>query len=82
MQPIQLTMPNVKHGYTHCEQLKHKAEAVNEMIIEMEKLSKKTSLTKKVREKLLSAQKYFKNYKHMMDYSTHIAENLPIGSGV
>ena len=68
--------------HAHCEQLKHEAGAVDEMIIEMEKLSKKTSLTKNVREKLLSAQKYFKNNKHMMDYSTYITENLPIGSGV
>ncbi len=68
--------------HTRCEQLKHEAGAVTEIITEMEKLSKKSSLTKKVKEKLSSALTYFKNHKDMMDYSHHIDEKLPIGSGV
>jgi ATP-dependent Lon protease len=70
------------YKHTRCKQLKHEAGAVNKIIAEMEKLSEKTSLTKKVKEKLFSALTYFKNHKNMMDYSTHIIENLPIGSGV
>jgi ATPase subunit of ABC transporter with duplicated ATPase domains len=68
--------------HARCKQLKHEAGAANKIITEMEKLSKKTSLTKKVKEKLSSAQTYFKNHNDMMDYSTHIDEKLPIGSGV
>ncbi len=68
--------------HTHCKQLKHEAGAVNQIITIMTKLSEKTSLTKRVKEKLSSALGYFKNHKDMMDYSTHIDEKLPIGSGV
>ncbi|MDM8566927.1 hypothetical protein QUF74_14915 [Candidatus Halobeggiatoa sp. HSG11] len=63
-------------------QLKYEPKFVEKIITEMESLSKKTSLTKKIKDKLLSTITYFKNNKHMMDYSTHIADNLPIGSGV
>jgi hypothetical protein len=68
--------------HTHCKQLKHEAGSVNQIISEMEKLSQKTSLTKKTMEKLSSALTYFKNHNNMMDYATHINEKLPIGSGV
>lgn len=68
--------------HNRCKKLKHEADAVTEIITEMEKLSKKTSLTKKVKEKLSSTLTYFKNHKDMMDYSHHIDEKLPIGSGV
>ena len=52
------------------------------MISEMKKLAKKTSLTKTIKESLAAALTYFINHRHMMDYATHLEENLPIGSGV
>jgi hypothetical protein len=48
----------------------------------MEKLAKKTSLTKTIKENLQAALTYFINHRHMMDYAAHIEKNLPIGSGV
>jgi hypothetical protein len=68
--------------HEHCKQLKHEPKYVEKIITEMESLSKKKSLTKKIKDNLSSALTYFKNHKHMMNYSEHITENLPIGSGV
>ncbi len=49
---------------------------------EMQRLARKTSLSKKVKSDLLKALTYFTNHKDMMDYPYHIEHNLPIGSGV
>ncbi len=65
-----------------CTQLKHEAAAVEDIIAEMEKLSRKTSLTKTIKDNLLAAKTYFINHRGMMDYATHISGKLPIGSGV
>lgn len=65
-----------------CSQLKHKSGAALELIQEMEVLSGKTSLPKKIKADLTDALRYFKNHSLMMDYARHVAENLPIGSGV
>ena len=66
----------------HCSQLKSQSGAAQDIIDEMEKLSKKTSLSKKIKDDLLSALTYFQNHQNMMNYPAHIAQNLPIGSGV
>jgi len=68
--------------HKRCTQLKHDSQAVEELIEEMEKLAKKSSLTKTIKENLLAALTYFTNHRHMMDYATHIKQQLPIGSGV
>jgi hypothetical protein len=65
-----------------CKQLKHEPGAAEALISEMEKLVQKNSLTKTVREDLQAALTYFNNHRQMMDYATHTAKNLPIGSGV
>jgi len=65
-----------------CTQLKHKPKAVEELISDMEKLAKKTSLAKTTKENLQAALTYFINHRHRMDYATHMEKNLPIGSGV
>ena len=65
-----------------CTQLKHDSKAVEELITEMEKLAKKTSLTKATKEKLLAALTYFVNHRHMMNYAEQVKKQLPIGSGV
>lgn len=65
-----------------CTQLKYDSKAVEELIREMEKLSRKKSLTKTTKEKLLAALTYFVNHRHMMDYATQVKKQLPIGSGV
>ena len=65
-----------------CIQLKHESGAVEILISEMKKLSKKTSLTKTIKESLAAALTYFINHRHMMDYATHLEKHLPIGSGV
>ncbi len=67
--------------HERCTQLKHETKAVEELISEMEKLAKKTSLTKTIKENFAGGT-YFINHRHMMDYATHIEKNLPIGSGV
>jgi hypothetical protein len=66
----------------HCELLKHESNAVEDIITKMEKLARKTSLTKTVKDKLSAALTYFTNHRHMMDYATNILKQLPIGSGV
>lgn len=68
--------------HERCTQLKRQPKAVEELISEMEKLAKKTSLTKTIKENLLAALTYFINHRHMMDYATHMEKKLPIGSGV
>jgi hypothetical protein len=62
--------------------LKHEPEAVDTLIEEAERLTRKKSLGKTVRENLQAALTYFTNQRHRMDYTRHLAENLPIGSGV
>ncbi|MDM8547563.1 ISKra4 family transposase [Candidatus Venteria ishoeyi] len=68
--------------HEHCTQLKHESDSAEKIIVEMEKLSKKRSLTKKIKEDLSAALTYFKNHSHMMDYAAQLVQNLPIGSGV
>lgn len=68
--------------HERCHQLKHESGAAEQLILEMEKLSRKTSLTKKIKDDLSVALTYFKNHRHMMDYSLHLEKKLPIGSGV
>ncbi len=68
--------------HERCTQLKRESKAVEELISEMEKLSKKNSLTKTIRENLQAALSYFINHRHRMDYATHLEKNLPLGSGV
>ena len=65
-----------------CTQLKHDSEAVEKLIDEMRRLTRKTSLTKSIKENLDAALTYFVNHRHMMDYATQIKKQLPIGSGV
>ena len=65
-----------------CTQLKHDSGAVEKLIAEMHRLTRKTSLTKSIKENLDAALTYFVNHRHMMDYATQIKKQLPIGSGV
>ena len=52
------------------------------IIAEMKKLARKTSLTKTIKTQLNAALTYFVNHRYRMDYVTHLSKNLPIGSGV
>jgi len=63
-------------------QLKHESGFVDKLIEETERLLKKKSLGKTVRENLNKALTYFSNQRHRMDYAGFHADNLPIGSGV
>ena len=65
-----------------CTQLKHDSKAVKKLIDEIRRLTQKTSLTKSIKENLDAALTYFVNHRHMMDYTTQIKKQLPIGSGV
>jgi len=66
----------------HCKKLKHNTGEIELLIDEMDKLARKTSLTKTIKGNLDAALTYFKNHRHMMDYAGHGEKNLPIGSGV
>lgn len=68
--------------HERCVQLKYEPDSPEKLIKEMESLSKKTSLSKKIKEELVAALTYFKNHRYMMDYAIQVAQNLPIGSGV
>ena len=63
-------------------QFKHDTKAVEALIVEMERLARKKSLTKTIKENLDSALTYFINRHHMMNYATQVKIQLPIGSGV
>lgn len=65
-----------------CKQLKNEPNTAKSIMSEMETLARKTSLTKTIRENLESAQTYFNNHTHMMNYAEHTQKSLPIGSGV
>ena len=45
-------------------------------------LSRRTSLSKALRDGAYSAWTYLSNHRHQMDYPGFLSENLPIGSGV
>ena len=66
----------------HCKQLKREPSAIETLMSEMEKLDRKKSLTKTVKQDLQAALTYFKNHRQMMGYAEHMENNLPIGSGV
>jgi len=68
--------------HEHCKQLKHPAGAVDNLITEMETFAKRTQLSKTLKEKLTAAQTYFANNHQRMNYPDHVAQDLPIGSGV
>ena len=63
-------------------QLKHEPDFADKLVDEAERLSKKKSLGKTVRENLNKALTYFTHQRYRMDYARFRANNLPIGSGV
>ena len=65
-----------------CKQLKHDAGAIDAIMKEMELFAKRKKLPKSARENLSTAQTYFTNNRHRMNYADHLDQNLPIGSGV
>ena len=65
-----------------CHQLKHESGTVDKLLEEMQRLSNKKSLSKKVKGELAAALTYFNNHQQMMDYASHQRHKLPIGSGV
>jgi hypothetical protein len=65
-----------------CHQLKHTPGAVDTLLEEATRLTRRRKLSKKVREDLEGAQTYLANHRHQMDYARYVAEGLPIGSGV
>jgi hypothetical protein len=62
--------------------LKHEPGAVDALIKEAKRLMDKRSLGKTVKANLQAALTYFTNQRARMNYPAHLAENLPIGSGV
>lgn len=68
--------------HQHCSDLKRDPKAVDVLIEEAAKLSRRTSLSKALRAGAYSAWTYLSNHRHQMDYPGFLAENLPIGSGV
>ena len=68
--------------HEHCQKLKHDPDALDVLIGEAERLSRRHSLSQKVRDDVLSAWTYFTNHRHQMDYAGFPAAGLPIGSGV
>ena len=68
--------------HDHRHRLKHESGAVDTLIKEAERLMNKRSLGKTVKDNLQAALTYFTNQRARMDYPAHLAEHLPIGSGV
>ena len=65
-----------------CSKLKHDENAAKDILNEMTEILCEKKFTKSIQEKLESAITYFSNNLPKMDYSKHINQNLPIGSGV
>ena len=68
--------------HAHCSKLKHDPDVLDVLIAEAARLSRRSSLSQKVRDDAYSAWTYFNNHRHQMNYPGFLAENLPIGSGV
>jgi hypothetical protein len=68
--------------HEHRHRLQQEPGAVEALIAEAERLSRKTSLSHTVKDNLQAALTYFTNQRARMDYPRHLAEHLPIGSGV
>ena len=66
----------------HCSKLKHDPDVLDVLIAEAARLSRRSTLSQKVRDDAYSAWTYFNNHRHQMNYPGFLAENLPIGSGV
>ena len=68
--------------HQQCSDLKRDPKAVDALIEQAATLSRRTSLSKALRDGAYSAWTYLSNHHHHMDYPGFLAENLPIGSGV
>ena len=68
--------------HQQCSDLKRDPKAVDVLIEQAATLSRRTSLSKALRDGAYSAWTYLSNHRHQMDYPGFLAENLPIGSGV
>lgn len=68
--------------HEHCKKLKHNPGTLDKLIGEAARLSRRRTLSEKVRDGAMSAWTYFTNHRHQMDYPGFTAEGLPIGSGV
>ena len=68
--------------HEHCSNLKHDPKAVERLIEEAATLSRRTSLSRALRDGAYSAWTYLNNHRHQKDYPGFHAANLPIGSGV
>ena len=68
--------------HAHCSNLKQDPKAVEQLIAEAATLSRRTSLSRALRDGAYSAWTYLNNHRHQMDYPGFRSENLPIGSGV
>lgn len=65
-----------------CHQLKHEPGAAGQLIQEMDALKQRKGLSTAVKDDLTQALSYFINHQHQMNYADHLANRLPIGSGV
>jgi hypothetical protein len=72
----------VRWQHAHCHKLKHDPDALEVLIGEAARLSRRSSLSQQVRDGAYSAWTYFNNHRHQMHYPEFLAEGLPIGSGV
>jgi len=68
--------------HEHCSKLKHDPDVLDVLIAEAARLSRRSTLSQKVRDDAYSAWTYFNNHRHQMNYPGFLAETLPIGSGV
>jgi hypothetical protein len=70
----------VRWQHAHCHKLKHDPDALEVLIGEAARLSRRSSLSQQVRDGAYSAWTYFNNHRHQMHYPEFLAEGLPIGS--
>jgi len=61
--------------------LKHEMDGAKILLNQMKKMKNK-KISEKKKEEIEAAITYFSNHIEMMNYSTYVSKNLPIGSGV
>ena len=65
-----------------CHQLKHDPDALDALVTEAARLSRRGALSQTLRDGAYGAWTYFNNHRHQIDYPGFLAEGLPIVSGV
>lgn len=66
----------------YCHILKHEPDGVDIVLTELKRVKRKHNLSEEVKKNVISGITYFTNNRPRMNYSDHVKQSWPIGSGV